>query len=69
MEPTMDVRPRKLKRAIFDSWQNTIVGTPPPILKSILAKAAIYPIGERALLLNAAIRQYVGRCIHHACKR
>jgi len=28
----------------FDGWPSTIVGTPPPILKSILAKAAIYPI-------------------------
>ena len=44
----MNVKPRKLRRAIFDGWQNTIVGTPPPIFKSILAKAVIYPIGVRA---------------------
>jgi hypothetical protein len=29
----------------FDGCAFTIVGTPPPILKSILAKAAIYAIG------------------------
>jgi hypothetical protein len=29
----------------FDGWLFTIVGTPPPILKSILAKAVIYAIG------------------------
>jgi hypothetical protein len=43
----------------FDGWLFTIVGTPPPILKSILAKALIYPIGVPPVGSSAAIRQPV----------
>ncbi|CAH2785470.1 MAG: hypothetical protein CBARDMAM_1969 [uncultured Caballeronia sp.] len=38
---------------------HTIVGTPLPILKSILAKTVIYPIGVPAGRISAAIRQPV----------
>jgi hypothetical protein len=47
----------------FDGWLFTIVGTHPPILKSILAKAVIYPIGAPAVRFGAKI----GRPVRPSC--
>jgi hypothetical protein len=71
MDATMNVKPRRTRTACdFGDGLFAIVGTPLPILKSILAKTVIYPIGVpagRAGRISAAIRQPL--CPHHARKR
>ncbi|SOE59606.1 hypothetical protein SAMN05414139_01571 [Burkholderia sp. D7] len=71
MGATMNVKPRRIQTVCdVGGWPFTIVGTPLPILKSILAKTVIYPIGVpagRAGRISAAIRQPL--CPRHARKR
>ena len=68
MDAMTNVTPRLTQRAMSTVGLFAIVGTPLPILKSILAKAVIYPIGvptESYLIAE----QSGCRCAHHACKR
>ncbi|MDN7178784.1 hypothetical protein M0D69_12305 [Caballeronia sp. SEWSISQ10-4 2] len=55
MNAKMDVKPRPAQHAISTVGLFTIVGTPLPILKSILAKAAIYAIGVAVARFSAAL--------------
>jgi hypothetical protein len=63
MDATMNVTPRLTQRAISTVGLFTIVGTLPPILKSILANAAIYPIGVPAVRVGAVS----GRPVRPSC--
>ena len=53
----MNVTPRLTQRAMSTVALISIVGTPLPILKSILAKAVIYPIGVPVVRLGAKIHR------------
>ena len=58
MDATMNVKPRRTRTACdFGDGLFAIVGTPLPILKSILAKAVIYPIGVPVVRLGAKIHR------------